>query len=149
MTSGFTVCMTRTGYWIMRARLLTGRVLAAQGETNQASAELNAVQADAAHCGARALARQAALERRRLAAWSSRTPPTPGHSNLPPLTGRQTEIAALVAEGLTNRQIARRLNITEKTVEMHLSNMFSKLRVTSRAAVASRFTRATKQKRHS
>jgi predicted ATPase/DNA-binding CsgD family transcriptional regulator len=59
--------------------------------------------------------------------------PTPGAS---PLTQRQRQIATLVAQGQTNRRIARNLGIAEKTVEVHLSNMMERLGVRSRAEVA-------------
>ena len=52
------------------------------------------------------------------------------------LTARQSEVAALVAEGLTNRQIGRRLGISEKTVELHVSDVLARLGVPSRAGVA-------------
>ena len=52
------------------------------------------------------------------------------------LTARQSEVAALVAEGLTNRQIGRRLGISEKTVELHVSAVLARLGVPSRAGVA-------------
>ena len=45
----------------------------------------------------------------------------------PALTARQSEVADLVAEGLTNRQIGRRLGISEKTVELHVSAVLSRL----------------------
>jgi DNA-binding NarL/FixJ family response regulator len=54
------------------------------------------------------------------------------------LSPRQTEIAALVAEGATNRAIAQRLNISEHTVEHHLSSIFVRLGLRSRAALAAR-----------
>lgn len=50
------------------------------------------------------------------------------------LTGREVEVLALVATGKTNRQIAAELVISEKTVARHLSNIFTKLGVASRAA---------------
>jgi len=53
-----------------------------------------------------------------------------------PLTARQAEVADLVAEGLTNRQIGRRLGISEKTVELHVSAVLARLGVPSRAGVA-------------
>jgi non-specific serine/threonine protein kinase len=53
-----------------------------------------------------------------------------------PLTKRQRQIATLVAEGQTNRRIARTLGIAEKTVEVHVSNMMERLGVRSRAEVA-------------
>jgi DNA-binding NarL/FixJ family response regulator len=52
------------------------------------------------------------------------------------LTGRQQEVAAQVAAGLTNRQIGRALGISEKTVEIHVHNVMSKLGLPSRAGVA-------------
>jgi DNA-binding CsgD family transcriptional regulator/tetratricopeptide (TPR) repeat protein len=53
-----------------------------------------------------------------------------------PLTARQREIATLVAQGQTNRRIARTLGIAEKTVEVHVSNIMERLGVRSRAEVA-------------
>jgi pimeloyl-ACP methyl ester carboxylesterase/DNA-binding CsgD family transcriptional regulator len=55
------------------------------------------------------------------------------------LTARQTEVAALVAEGLTNRQIAERLSITERSAESHLERIRLRLGFTSRAQVAAWF----------
>jgi DNA-binding CsgD family transcriptional regulator/tetratricopeptide (TPR) repeat protein len=54
------------------------------------------------------------------------------------LTSRERDVASLVAEGLTNREISDRLFVTEKTVETHLASIFSKLEVRSRTDVASR-----------
>jgi DNA-binding NarL/FixJ family response regulator len=51
---------------------------------------------------------------------------------------REREIAGLVADGLTNRQIRARIHLSEKTVETHLSRVFAKLGVRGRAAVAAR-----------
>ncbi|MBO0701559.1 MAG: DNA-binding response regulator, partial [Candidatus Dormibacteraeota bacterium] len=50
------------------------------------------------------------------------------------LSGREVEVLALVATGKTNRQIATSLSLSEKTVARHLSNIFAKLDVSSRAA---------------
>jgi DNA-binding NarL/FixJ family response regulator len=50
------------------------------------------------------------------------------------LTGREVEVLRLVATGRTNRRIAAQLRISEKTVARHLSNIFTKLAVSSRAA---------------
>ena len=53
-----------------------------------------------------------------------------------PLTRREREVAALVARGLTDRQIAAELVITEGTVGVHLEHIFSKLGIRSRAQLA-------------
>lgn len=52
-----------------------------------------------------------------------------------PLTARQTEVVRLVADGLSNRQIAERLGISENGVKRHLSNLFTRYDVESRAAL--------------
>jgi DNA-binding NarL/FixJ family response regulator len=52
------------------------------------------------------------------------------------LTPRQLEVAALVAAGRTNRQIGTALGISEKTTEVHVHNLMSRLDVPSRAGVA-------------
>ncbi|MEU5871090.1 response regulator transcription factor [Glycomyces sp. NPDC047369] len=55
-------------------------------------------------------------------------------SGRPALTARESEIVALLAEGLGNRQIAQRLFVTEATVKTHLVHIFAKLGVDSRTA---------------
>ncbi|MEP7089444.1 MAG: alpha/beta fold hydrolase [Nocardioidaceae bacterium] len=52
------------------------------------------------------------------------------------LTPRQSEVAALVADGLTNRQLAERLGITERSAESHLERIRLRLGFRSRAQVA-------------
>ena len=51
-----------------------------------------------------------------------------------PLTGREVEVLRLVATGATSREVAAELFLSEKTIARHLSNIFAKLGVTSRAA---------------
>lgn len=51
----------------------------------------------------------------------------------PELTDREREVLDLIAGGLANAAIARRLDISDKTVRNHISNIFSKLQVVSRA----------------
>ncbi|HXF63516.1 MAG TPA: helix-turn-helix transcriptional regulator, partial [Caldilineaceae bacterium] len=52
------------------------------------------------------------------------------------LTPREREIAALVAEGLTNRQIAEALVLSKRTVDAHIGAILAKLNFTSRAQIA-------------
>jgi two-component system nitrate/nitrite response regulator NarL len=52
------------------------------------------------------------------------------------LTGRQTQIMHLVAMGLSNKEIGRRLNIADGTIKVHLHNIFDKLEITNRTALA-------------
>jgi len=52
------------------------------------------------------------------------------------LTPREREVAALIARGLTNRQIASRLVITERTADTHVQHILNKLNVNSRAQIA-------------
>lgn len=54
------------------------------------------------------------------------------------LTGREREILALVADGLTNARIGKELWVTEQTVKFHLSNIYRKLEVSNRTE-ASRY----------
>jgi DNA-binding CsgD family transcriptional regulator len=51
-----------------------------------------------------------------------------------PLTAREVQVLRLVATGMTNRAVAAELFLSEKTVARHVSNIFSKLGVSSRAA---------------
>jgi DNA-binding NarL/FixJ family response regulator len=52
------------------------------------------------------------------------------------LSGRETEVLVLVAEGLANKQIARTLGIAERTVKAHLTSIFSQIGVTDRTSAA-------------
>ena len=61
------------------------------------------------------------------------------HGELP-ITPRQREILQLVAQGFSNRQISRQLDLSEGTVRTHLENIFSRLGVNSRTAAVARLT---------
>jgi len=52
------------------------------------------------------------------------------------LTGREREVLRLVVDGLANKQIARRLGISEKTVKGHLTNLFQRIGVADRTQAA-------------
>ena len=56
------------------------------------------------------------------------------------LTPGEQQVASLVAEGRTNREVASSLYVTESTIEGHLSNIYAKLGVRSRAELAHRLT---------
>jgi DNA-binding CsgD family transcriptional regulator len=48
------------------------------------------------------------------------------------LSQREDEVLALVAEGLTNAQVAQRLHVSANTVKFHLKNIYQQLNVTNR-----------------
>ena len=52
--------------------------------------------------------------------------------NIEPLTNRESEVLAIAARGLSNKMIARELSLSDRTVQVHLSNIFGKLGVASR-----------------
>jgi DNA-binding NarL/FixJ family response regulator len=59
-----------------------------------------------------------------------------GNESLPALTSRELQVLRLVAEGLPNAQVARRLWISEPTVKYHLSRTYEKLGVSNRTGAA-------------
>jgi DNA-binding CsgD family transcriptional regulator len=59
-------------------------------------------------------------------------PPRDEFTLVEPLTAREHEVLALVADGLRNREIASRLGVSEHTVKFHLAAVFGKLGATSR-----------------
>lgn len=61
-------------------------------------------------------------------------------SSIPNLTRREREVARLLAKGLTNREMADRLVISQRTVEGHVENVLGKMGVKSRTQVAIWFT---------
>jgi DNA-binding NarL/FixJ family response regulator len=58
------------------------------------------------------------------------------HRSEPDLTPREREVLGLLADGLPNKLIARRLEISEKTVKAHLTNIFQRIGVTDRTQAA-------------
>ncbi|HEY7362012.1 MAG TPA: alpha/beta fold hydrolase [Streptosporangiaceae bacterium] len=64
-----------------------------------------------------------------------------GAEQRPRLTRRELEVARLVADGLTNQAIARRLSVAPRTAEAHVENIRRKLEVRSRAQIAAWVTR--------
>jgi predicted ATPase/DNA-binding CsgD family transcriptional regulator len=70
-----------------------------------------------------------------------RTPRHAAHGLPGGLTARQRQIAILVAEGLSNKEIGKRLDISERTVETHLVQMRTRVKARSRAQLAALVTR--------
>jgi ATP/maltotriose-dependent transcriptional regulator MalT len=126
--------------WEGRCRTLAGEALAAEGKADEARAELRRAADDLDARGAAGY-RDAALrilrqlgERPRPAPAAAA--PTDEAGELAALTPREREVAALVAEGRTNRQIGAQLHLSEKTIEKHVSSAMAKLGVTSRTGIA-------------
>ncbi len=65
-----------------------------------------------------------------------RASPGPGH-----LSAQEGRGLALVAEGLTNKQVGERHGLSENTVKNYLGNVFEKLQIKRRAQVAAIFAR--------
>ncbi|MBC6447909.1 AAA family ATPase [Actinokineospora sp. HBU206404] len=120
----------------LRARVVLGMALWHAGRRDDAQRELRAARAGLERIGATPWAKRAELERRRLITQNGQRATENASDRPAVLTRREQQIADLVRDGLTNRQIARKLHIAEKTVEMHLTNVFAKLGVGNRAGVA-------------
>ena len=56
------------------------------------------------------------------------------------LTPRETEVAALITEGLSNKLIAERLGLSDHTAKFHVANVAKKFGVTTRQEVAVKYT---------
>ena len=78
------------------------------------------------------LARQALSEAQDLAASLAPASVTPDQ----PFTPREREVLTLVAQGLTNKEIAYRLGISDRTVQFHLNAVFNKTATSSRTEAA-------------
>ncbi len=108
-------------YFAARARLLLSRAYTAVGDADGAALERDAARTEFQRLDAKA--DLAALER-------DVAPPAVSGG----LTARELQVLRLVARGRTNKAIARELKISGKTVDRHLSNIFTKLGVSARAA---------------
>jgi non-specific serine/threonine protein kinase len=128
---------------VSAAREATGTMLAAHWQTtaarwlDAARARLSRQAAEAAWEAGRRMTLEQAIED----AFDASAPATtrPSWQDMTSLTERQWEIASLVAEGLTNRQIADRLVLSERTVEGHLERIRNRLSVHARAQIAAWF----------
>src|SRR5262245_45123460 len=114
-------------YLSARIRLLMARAFQALGDTDGVTLEVDAAKKIFDHLGA--APDVAAIE-----AMTTHAPagarPAPSHG----LSARELEVLLLVASGKTNKAIADALFLSEKTVDRHVSNIFLKLDVPTRAA---------------
>jgi DNA-binding NarL/FixJ family response regulator len=106
-----------------RARVLIGLACRALGDEDGTEMELDA---------ARSVFEQ--LEARPDLAWVEALSREKTLKTADGLTAREVQVLSLVATGKTNRAIAAELVVSERTVDRHVSNIFTKLGVTSRAA---------------
>jgi DNA-binding NarL/FixJ family response regulator len=121
------------------ARALTdlGAVLRRAGRRAEARDPLRQGLDLAHRCGATALEQRALQELRA----SGARPRTPLRTGLDSLTASESRIAAMAADGQSNREIAQSLFLSLKTVEMHLSASYRKLDVHSRSELAETLVR--------
>ena len=70
-----------------------------------------------------------------------RKSPRVGHHHVDPLTARERQIVRVIAEGLTNKEIAATMQLSDKTVKNYLANMFQKLHISRRAQAATFFVK--------
>jgi DNA-binding CsgD family transcriptional regulator len=112
-----------TPYMAARVRALVGLACRALGDEDGCRLELTAARATFEHLGA-------APDAARIGSLQQGMAPTRDGG----LSPRELQVLRLVAAGKTNRGIAAELSLSEKTVDRHLSNIFTKLDVPSRAA---------------
>lgn len=127
---------------IGRCRGLLGSAFVAGGESDRGIAELQQAEQSLSGCGAAREADAVARELRRLGQRVARRARPDRGAGLTQLSPREREVADEVAAGKTNRDIAATLFLSEKTVESHLSRIYSKLDVHSRAALTAIVARA-------
>jgi DNA-binding CsgD family transcriptional regulator len=128
----------RAPLWAGRCRTLAGQALVACGRAEQARSELHRAAAELDACEAWGYRDGALRVLRRLGA-RPRAAAAPGGAagddRLAALSPREREVAVLVGQGRTNAQIAAQLQLSERTVEKHVSSVLGKLGIGSRTAV--------------
>ncbi|HEX6933084.1 MAG TPA: AAA family ATPase [Streptosporangiaceae bacterium] len=120
------------------SRTIAGRALAETGERDRAVAELQRAAAALDECGAWRYRQRTERELGKLGHRPHRRT-RPGEANgtgIESLTGRERQVAWLIVDRKTNPQIASELFLSQKTVETHLRNIFHKMGVTTRTALA-------------
>ena len=121
---------------LLWARLDLGRMVA-QTNRERAVAAFTEAAILAERMGAVSQGRLAAQGLRRLGVRAWRRGPTVGGEGLDSLSTREREVARLVADGGSNREIAEALLVSPKTVERHVTNILSKLGLRNRTELAS------------
>jgi LuxR family maltose regulon positive regulatory protein len=120
-----------------RVRLDLAATLSALGRRDRARREIEAALAGFRELGANGESARAEAMLGSLRKTRATLPPEAVDTPLGELSGRELEVLGLVAEGLTNNEIARRLVLSEHTVNRHVANILRKLGLPSRAAAAS------------
>jgi len=123
------------------ARHLAGQALAASGDRDGAVALLQRVAADAARGEVGLYVEATSRDLRRLGSRVSAAGRRAAGGRDEALTPREREIADLVAQGRSNKQVAAALFLSEKTIEHNLSRIYAKLGVRSRVELAARLPR--------
>jgi DNA-binding CsgD family transcriptional regulator len=120
-----------------RARLLAG-TLTGEEDRDRAVALLAEATGLFAGCAAGGLHDEAVRAQRRLGVRVPRNGAARDAGSPSGLSRRELDVARLVVRGLTNREIARRLFLSPRTVESHLAHTYLKLGIRSRAELATR-----------
>ncbi|WP_086827529.1 LuxR family transcriptional regulator [Allokutzneria sp. NRRL B-24872] len=116
-----------------RCRLVAGIALGELGRHDEARVEFGAAKDLFAARGAKRLHEDVISAQRQLGAKMPRR--RGGGEGLLALTAREREVAELISQGRTNKQVAEHLFVSPKTVEAHLSRIFNKLNVSSRSGL--------------
>jgi ATP/maltotriose-dependent transcriptional regulator MalT len=117
-------------YLAARLRVLLARACVALGDVEGARLELDAARGVFEMLGARP--DLAALEALCASLTGDQDATAPAARS--GLTQRELQVLRLIATGKTNKMVARELSLSEKTIDRHVSNIFTKLRVSTRAA---------------
>ena len=114
---------------LLNAEFRIGLAYARAGSKNNAVKHLTNGYRLARNMGCRPLAAKISAELDALGetAVERRNPETGKRAAHGGLTGRQVEVARLIADGLTNKEIASKLFLSPRTVEMHVANLLNRL----------------------